>query len=856
MLGKKLLQASAGPSGGPLGVEDVFSTSVYTGNSNDQVIYNEIALADGLALQPGDPLGGGYFAGFISHTADGVATHALIVAPRATGATGFSYPLNTNLQWKTSQTSTPNTTSLFDGAANTAALIAAGAAAHPAAQFCNNLNIGGYTDWYLPALFELEIAYFNLKPTINTNATNFGINDYSVPKRTTNYSGGYPTQANIAVFQSGGVEEFAANYHWTSTENSVNSAWSIYFSSGYQNAFSKTSSLLVRAFRRIPISDPSLDPYRRTSEGGLVWTKSRNFNFNHSFYDTARGATKSISSNSSAAETTVSQGLTSFESNGYRLGNDSNVNQSSSTYASWTFRKAPKFFDIVTYTGNGANRTIAHNLGSVPGCIMVKRTDASGDWQVYHRTLANTEYLVLNTTAAKATGATRWNSTTPTNTQFSLGTDVTVNASGGTYVAYLFAHDAGGFGDSGNESAIKCGSFTTSGSGAVTVDLGWEPQYILAKRMDSAQNWYVWDTMRGWNLINQPWLAANLSNAESNASSYFAPTATGFSGTGNWFGTNANVIYIAIRRGLMKTPTDATKVFTALTYAGSGGNRVLGINTLIPDYIQILTRTSVGIKSLYDRLRGDFKGLLTYVQNPEGTYNASVYWDSQGIRLGSDSSFAVNASGRDYVAHAFRRAKGFFDVVAYTGTGVARTVPHNLGVAPELMIVKRRNATSAWYVYVSSLGNNANLTLDSNAVSTPSPQWDTTTPTASVFSTGGAVAVNVSASTYIAYLFATLPGISKVGSYTGTGTTLDIDCGFTAGARYVLIKRTDLAGDWYVWDTARGITTGNDPYLLINTTAVENTVYNYIDPLAVGFRINASAPVNISGGNFIYLAIA
>jgi hypothetical protein len=118
--------------------------------------------------------------------------------------------------------------------------------------------------------------------------------------------------------------------------------------------------------------------------------------------------------------------------------------------------------------------------------------------------------------------------------------------------------------------------------------------------------------------------------------------------------------------------------------------------------------------------------------------------------------------------------------------------------------------------------------------------------------------LNASGDTYIAYLFATCPGVSKVGSYTGTGTTLSVDCGFTNGARFVLVKRTDSTGDWYVWDTARGIVSGNDPYLLLNSTAAEVTSTDYIDPLSSGFQISSTAPdaINANGGSFIFLAIA
>jgi hypothetical protein len=117
---------------------------------------------------------------------------------------------------------------------------------------------------------------------------------------------------------------------------------------------------------------------------------------------------------------------------------------------------------------------------------------------------------------------------------------------------------------------------------------------------------------------------------------------------------------------------------------------------------------------------------------------------------------------------------------------------------------------------------------------------------------------NDSSATYIAYLFATLAGVSKVGSYTGTGADLNVDCGFSAGARFILIKRTDSTGDWYVWDSARGIVAGNDPYLLLNSLAAEVTSTDYIDPLSSGFTVTSSAPaaLNASGGTYIFLAIA
>jgi len=201
-------------------------------------------------LEPGDELEGGYFAGYISYTADGVATHALIVAPAATGATGTGYTLTTNKQWKTANTSTPDTSSVYDGATNTANMADA---SHPAANFCAGLSIGGYSDWYLPAWYELEIAYYNLKPNTVSNNTSYGTNSYAVPQRGSNYTAGDPAQTSVAAFQSGGAEDFTEFFHWSSTEFSSSQASRVYFYDGNQSTASKTSSLSVRAFRKVAL---------------------------------------------------------------------------------------------------------------------------------------------------------------------------------------------------------------------------------------------------------------------------------------------------------------------------------------------------------------------------------------------------------------------------------------------------------------------------------------------------------------------------------------------------------------------------------------------------------------------------
>ena len=178
------------------------------------------------------------------------------------------------------------------------------------------------------------------------------------------------------------------------------------------------------------------------SKGGMLWIKSRSHGFAPALVDSERGVSKFLRSDTNAAEVTDSNGVTAFNNNGFSLGIDNvngyfNYGDNEVDYASWSFRKAKGFCDIVTWTGNGSARTITHNLGSVPGMIMVKRTDGADNWVVYHRGNADANnagnyFLRLNTTAAKQDSSSRFNDTEPTASVFSVGTDAGVNASGGT----------------------------------------------------------------------------------------------------------------------------------------------------------------------------------------------------------------------------------------------------------------------------------------------------------------------------------------------------------------------------------------------------------------------------------------
>ena len=195
-----------------------------------------------LPLAVGDAYEGGFFAGQISTAGNGVADYNLVIGPVASA--------QSTLQCKTSNTTTAGVASVIDGPANSAAM---NNASHPAAQFCEGLTIGGFSDWYMPAKNELEVCYFNLKPTTQSNVTDYGTNANAVPARASNYTAGTPAQTSAADFKNTGSEDFSTAGYWASTQFSATASYGQDFSYGGSYNGSKTYSLRVRAVRRVAV---------------------------------------------------------------------------------------------------------------------------------------------------------------------------------------------------------------------------------------------------------------------------------------------------------------------------------------------------------------------------------------------------------------------------------------------------------------------------------------------------------------------------------------------------------------------------------------------------------------------------
>jgi hypothetical protein len=417
---------------------------------------------------------------------------------------------------------------------------------------------------------------------------------------------------------------------------------------------------------------------------------------------------------------------------------------------------------------------------------------------------------------------------------------------------------------------ISCGSYTGTGANGNNITLGYEPQWLLIKRTSGADPWLLFDTMRGMSNTGDKVLYPNYSDPEDNVSTgWVVPTATGFvlnNTQSSLNGSGQSYIYIAIRRGPMKVPTDATTVFNTVLQTPSSYstkiNEGFPVDLLISGMIngngnpQYVESRLQGVNTTRDD-SGDYPYLSTSTLSEETpqTWGLTQGWDNTGF-------YQRALLGINIASWGFGRAPKFFDEVCPIGFVNGTLINHNLGVTPELIIVKTRNTPASWMGAVNDSGNIRNLSINSASGGylpglSYSSYFNSTTinPTGILNSAGGASkgsGVNVAI-----YLFATCPGVSKVGSYTGTGSTQTINCGFTGGARWVMIKRTDSSGEWYVWDTARGMVSGTDPALSMNTGASQynaNSVYT----ATTGFQLLASpyADVNTNGGTYIYLAIA
>ena len=408
----------------------------------------------------------------------------------------------------------------------------------------NEREYEGYSDWFVPSRYELEIAYYNLKPTTQNNQTIVaGDNPYAVPARSGPYTTTVPGQTSASAFQSGGAQAFAGKY-WTSGEiNSTVASNQAFDNQGngsgyyYTNSQKYTAGSYFRAFRREPYtgSEPSIGSAYKggyyaglyaaagggtathaiivadKSEGqengildlaqdqfstGSWWIKNRQGTSQTQILDSGRGATSAFVSPNQSVEQTYS------------------APSGSSVAWSWYYNSSSPStngFQMINYTGNSTSgRTISHSLGAVPYFMIIfNRNRGSADYRVYHRTIGGTKDLGYQSTGGQQTDSSIWNNTDPTSTVFTLGNGAGVNAAY-NYTAYLWSEIPG---------YSRFTSYKGNGSSnGPFCYLGFRPAWVWVKLTDSGgYHWTLWDSVRGAYNVNESTLLTSSTAAESQA---------------------------------------------------------------------------------------------------------------------------------------------------------------------------------------------------------------------------------------------------------------------------------------------------------------------------------------------------
>ena len=506
---------------------------------------------------------------------------------------------------------------------------------------------------------------------------------------------------------------------------------------------------------------------------------------------------------------------------------------------------APKILDIVTWDGNDASlREIPHNLGTLPGMIIIKCTNSSSNWIVWHKDLAPNKWLALNGGGSAGDDPAR-NPESPTKDKFYVGGNNQVNGGDKSYVAYVFAADTPG--------KIKCGSYIGAESNQL-IDLGFKAGFFLTKTPDGAHSWAA-STMDTGNQ-GYFWQPDNNQTLQGAGQNYFNHGYNNqyiqIRGNDSRINGNMQYVYLAIAADLTgpaSTQLNLLSVqdleyFTTGTQitsnaSGSGSNFSYGAtiytgsgydsNWVRPNIggdrtwydiapaasnkwlVWIKCYTNGYVHAMFDSERDTNSRLESNSAGPQSysTANSITPYTTSGGDAGytvGDGS-VVNRNGQSYISWNFKAAPQFFDVQKYkggthlyTGTG---EVKHDLGVEPGAIIIKDINNNNNWYVWHSSLeeyqqyGVGSLLVLDSQNQAVNAGTWINTTDTGFSF-TGQGSGNNNPQRAYISYIFAKDTPYVKCGSYIGSGSNTQVNVGFKP--RWMLIKKADGGGDWVILD--------------------------------------------------------
>ena len=569
-------------------------------------------------------------------------------------------------------------------------------------------------------------------------------------------------------------------------------------------------------------------------------------------YNSVSGASKYFQMASLAAQQyNTDRGISSFDDDGFSLAalNWASANEGGNNYVASCWKKEPYFFDIVEYSGNGTSATqIPHNLGCAPSMMWIFQIDYTsglpdGTSAIYHSAFADPtgQRSSFYDTGSVFSDGNAWHGLNPTASVINIGSSDYTNQNGKNYIAFLFGANQAKFGPEGGECVAGTGTYTNGGGGGASVDItptSWNRQnarFVLTKKNTSSSpsgDWEACDSMFG--LVTQgaynssgggmPKMVDYSTNAGVQIEHQVQVRALdgnpyGFSCKGA--GSSQRYVYYAIVQD-QKIPRSGAEVFgaakgKATLPAATTGEEQMRFDTGIR--ADMVWRTnpdaSSGDPSYTDwTLRQFNESYMSLGQNWEirGHHNGYTT-EGEKYNLAFSQGFWEDVnSNADFVGWSFKKARQFFKTSMWKGNNAStRYVAHNLGKAPEFMWIKCTNANRRGHIffdfdadnntYVRTFLNEGNNTSTHTANDT----YLKGRPNSSWIIIGDDSSVNTMSSDYVACVFSSCPGVCKIGKYTGTGSTLSIDCGFESAARYVMIKRVDANESWMLWDYVRGI---------------------------------------------------
>ena len=617
----------------------------------------------------------------------------------------------------------------------------------------------------------------------------------------------------------------------------------------------------------------------------LVWAKKRSGSDDQVWFDVVRGVQKELVSNSTAAEATKTSAISSFDSDGFTIGNNGALNGGGSTYVGWSWKanddepaintegtltsitsvNANAGFSIVQFTNTSASGStrIGHGLSTTPNMIIVKRTDGSENWYVYHSSMGTSKFMRLDLTDPQGNATNLFNTVNSTvfNPSFT-------GTTGQKIIAYCF-HNVSGYQDFGAFNG-------NSGSQIISLGSTFVPDFIMIKcKSTSGRSWEVHDTRRGINkLVN-----ANTNDAEETDASRVTAVANGSFTVGNHNSVNQSgesYIYWAIAKNVPSNTTLANSFKAVIWNGNNNANRTISGVGFNADLLWIKSRNASEQHYIYDKVRGPFNYLHPNLAAAQATDTSTRLkeFNDDGFKVGNELS--VNGNNEKFVGWAWKAGNNWesnvdgtnpslvnantankFSIVQGTASGGLNTVNsfgHGLGVKPEVIILKSSTSTDNWYVYHTAVGAGKRLDLNDNAKpSTSAEIWANTEPTTSVFSIKDGQTLSVGA-TFIAYCWTSVTGYSKISSYSGTGDTQTITTGFQPD--FILTKDVTIAtDDWRMYDSVRENTQPFDEVLYPNLSASEDDNTTFITGVtSTGFNLGTGNGSNRSGSTYIYMA--